>query len=76
VTDAGPDAVSGSATRPATYVDEAPAASPVVVFPVALAWVVKRWRRDRSTWWIPLVAVVAGVVVWFGGALITFSAVG
>lgn len=52
------------------------ALSPAVVFLVALAWVVKRWRRGRSTWWIPLVAVVAGAVVWFGGALITFSAVG
>lgn len=52
------------------------ALSPAVVFLVALAWVVRRWRRARSTWWIPLVAVVAGAVVWFGGALITFSAVG
>jgi hypothetical protein len=52
------------------------ALSPAVVFLVALAWVVKRWRRGRSTWWIPLVAVVAGAVVWFGGARITFSAVG
>ena len=52
------------------------ALSPAVVFLAALAWVVKRWRRACSTWWIPLVAVVAGAVVWFGGALITFSAVG
>ena len=52
------------------------ALSPAVVFLVALAVVVKRWRRGRPTWWIPLVAVVAGAVVWFGGALITFSAVG
>jgi hypothetical protein len=76
VTDAQPDAVADSATRPATYADEAPALSPAVVFLAALAWVVQRWRRARSTWWIPLVAVVAGAVVWFGGALITFSAVG
>jgi uncharacterized membrane protein YhaH (DUF805 family) len=52
------------------------ALSPAAVFVAALVWVVLRWRRGRSTWWVPLAAVVAGVVCWFAGALITFSAVG
>ena len=52
------------------------ALSPAAVFLVALVWVVRRWRGGSPTWWVPLAAVVAGVVCWFAGALITFSAVG
>jgi hypothetical protein len=52
------------------------AISPVVVGVVAFVWVVIRWVRGRSTWWVPLVAVVAGAALWALGALLTFSAVG
>lgn len=52
------------------------ALSPVVVGVGALVWVIVRWARGRSTWWVPLVAVVAGALLWFAGALLTFAAVG
>lgn len=51
------------------------ALSPAVVFLVALAWVVRRWRARRTTWWVPLVAVVGGAALWLLGALITTTAV-
>ena len=49
------------------------ALSPAAVFLVTLGLVVRRWWRGRSTWWLPLVAVVAGVVLWFAGLMITAS---
>lgn len=52
------------------------ALSPVVVGLGALAWVVVRWVRGRSTWWVPLVAVVVGALLWVAGALVTASGVG
>ena len=52
------------------------AISPVVVGVAAFVWVVVRWVRGRSTWWVPLVAVVVGAGLWALGALLTFSAVG
>ncbi|RYB95335.1 hypothetical protein EUA93_13895 [Nocardioides oleivorans] len=52
------------------------AASPIVVALVALVWVVVRWRRGRTTWWVPLVAAVVAAGTWWIGALITFAAVG
>ena len=48
----------------------------LVVGLVALVWVVVRWVRGRSTWWVPLVAVAAAAVVWVLGALLTMSGVG
>ncbi|WP_252974188.1 hypothetical protein [Janibacter melonis] len=33
----------------------------------ALVRVVMRQRSDRSTWWVPLVAVGAGAVLWSSG---------
>ena len=50
--------------------------APAVVFLVALVWVAVRWRRDRPTWWLPLVAAVVGAAGWVLGAAITFAAVG
>ncbi|WP_457208677.1 hypothetical protein [Nocardioides sp. P5_C9_2] len=50
--------------------------SPVVVFLVALAAVVTRVVRGRSAWWVPLVALVVGAVLWGLGAVIAASAVG
>ena len=52
------------------------AISPIVVGVAAFVWVVVRWVRGRSTWWVPLVAVVVGAGLWALGALLTFSAVG
>ncbi len=52
------------------------AGAPVVVALVALVWVIVRWVRGRSTWWIPLVAVLVGAAGWAIGAFVTFSAVG
>jgi hypothetical protein len=52
------------------------ALSPIVVAVAALVWVVVRWRRGRSTWWVPLVAAVVAAGTWWLGALITFAAVG
>jgi hypothetical protein len=42
----------------------------------ALGWVIVRWVRGRSTWWVPLVAVVVGALLWIAGALVTASGVG
>lgn len=52
------------------------AVSVAAAFLVALVWVVIRWRSRRTTWWVPLVAVTAGGIVWGLGAVITFTAVG
>lgn len=52
------------------------ALSPVVVGLGALAWVIVRWARGRSTWWVPLVAVVVGALLWIAGALVTAASVG
>jgi hypothetical protein len=52
------------------------ALSPVVVGLGALGWVIVRWVRGRSTWWVPLVAVVVGALLWIAGALVTASGVG
>jgi hypothetical protein len=52
------------------------AGAPIVVALVALVWVIVRWVRGRSTWWIPFVAVLVGAAGWAIGAFITFSAVG
>ncbi len=51
-------------------------AAPVLAFLVTLAWAVVRWRRRRTTWWLPPVGAVAGAAVWGLGAVLTFSAVG
>jgi uncharacterized BrkB/YihY/UPF0761 family membrane protein len=50
--------------------------SVAVAFLVALVWAIVRWRSGRTTWWVPLVALVAGAALWLLGAVITFSAVG
>lgn len=50
--------------------------APVLVFLVALGWTMVRWRRGRSTWWVPLLGVAFGAALWGGGAAITFSGVG
>ncbi|MDR7253498.1 hypothetical protein J2X46_002488 [Nocardioides sp. BE266] len=52
------------------------AISPVVVGVGALVWVIVRWVRGLSTWWVPLVAVLLGAGLWALGAVLTFSAVG
>jgi hypothetical protein len=52
------------------------AGAPIVVALAALVWVIVRWVRGRSTWWIPLVAVIVGAAGWVIGAFITSSAVG
>jgi hypothetical protein len=38
--------------------------------------VIVRWVRGRSTWWVPLVAVVVGALLWIAGALVTASGAG
>lgn len=50
--------------------------APVLAFLVTLAWTVVRWRRGRSTWWLPLVGVAVGAALWGVGAALAFSAVG
>ena len=52
------------------------AASPPVVFVAALVWVGVRWVRRRTTWWVPLVALVVGVALWVLGGYLAVSAVG
>ena len=52
------------------------AASPWVVYVVALALVVMRWVRRRSTWWVPLAALVVGAVLWALGGFVAISAIG
>jgi uncharacterized BrkB/YihY/UPF0761 family membrane protein len=49
------------------------AISSVLVGIAALVWVIVRWVRGRSTWWVPLVAVVVGAVLWALGAGLTFA---
>jgi uncharacterized BrkB/YihY/UPF0761 family membrane protein len=52
------------------------AMSPIGVLLVALVWVFRRWRARRTTWWVPLVALAAGVALWMLGGIIAFTAVG
>lgn len=47
----------------------------LVVGLAALVWVIARWVRGRSTWWVPLVAALAAAAVWVLGALLTLSGV-
>jgi hypothetical protein len=52
------------------------ALSPIVFGIAALVWVIVRWVRDTSTWWVPLVGALLGAGGWALGATITFAAVG
>ena len=52
------------------------ASSTLVFFLVSLVWVIVRWVRGRTTWWVPLVALVAAAVLWVVGLVITASGVG
>jgi hypothetical protein len=52
------------------------AASPWVVWLVALVLVIRRWVRRRTTWWLPLVALAVGAALWALGALVAVSGVG
>lgn len=52
------------------------ALSPLVVGVAAFVWVIVRWVRRKSTWWVPLVAVLAGAVLWMLGAALTATSVG
>jgi hypothetical protein len=47
----------------------------LVFFLISLVWVIVRWVRGRSTWWVPLVAAVAAAVLWVVGLVITASGV-
>lgn len=49
--------------------------SPWVVFVGTVVLVVRRWVRGRTTWWVPLVAVVIGAAFWALGRSIALSAV-
>lgn len=51
------------------------AISPAVVGVAALVWVIVRWVRGRSTWWVPLVAVLVGAGLWALGAALTLAGV-
>jgi hypothetical protein len=44
--------------------------SPIVVFIAALSVVVKRFRRRLPTWWVPLVALAAGAVLFIIGGIV------
>jgi hypothetical protein len=48
---------------------------PAVVAVVAIVSVVERLVRARLAFWPPLVGLGAAVLVWVGGAALTFSAV-
>ena len=52
------------------------AGSPVLVFLGALVVVVRRVATRRSTWWVPLVALVVGAGLWILGAVVAGSGVG
>ncbi|GAA5123082.1 hypothetical protein GCM10023339_42390 [Alloalcanivorax gelatiniphagus] len=52
------------------------ALSPVVVFIAALVVVLARFARRRSAWWVPLVALVVGGLLWATGGIIAFSGAG
>ena len=52
------------------------AAAPVVAFLVTLVWVVVRWVRRRTTWWVPLAGLLLGALGWGLGAVLAFSSVG
>lgn len=52
------------------------AGAPVVAFLVTLVWVVVRWVRRRTTWWVPLVGALLGAVAWGVGAALAFTSVG
>jgi hypothetical protein len=49
------------------------AASPWVVYVVALVVVIVRWLRRRSTWWVPLAALVAGAALWALGGFVAVA---
>ena len=42
--------------------------SPWVVYLGTLAVVILRWVRRKTTWWVPVAALVAGAAIWFVGA--------
>ncbi|GAA2750986.1 hypothetical protein GCM10009869_12990 [Amnibacterium kyonggiense] len=48
---------------------------PAAVAVVAIASVVERLIRARLAFWPPLVGIGTAVLVWIGGAALTFSAV-
>ncbi len=50
--------------------------SPILVFIVAVAQVVKRFRRRVPAWWVPLAALAAGAVLFVVGGIVAASAVG
>lgn len=52
------------------------AATPWIVYVVALAVVIRRWVRRRRTWWVPIAALAVGALLWISGAIVAASAVG
>ncbi len=52
------------------------AASPWVVYLVALGVVIVRWRRRRRTWWVPVAALAVGAALWTVGGFVAVSSVG
>ncbi|NYE35014.1 hypothetical protein F4692_000118 [Nocardioides cavernae] len=49
------------------------AVSPWVVYVAALVVVVVRWVRRRSTWWVPLAALVVGAALWAIGGFVAVA---
>ena len=52
------------------------AGSPAVVFLGALVVVIRRVAGRRPAWWVPLVALGVGAVLWALGGLIAVTSVG
>ena len=52
------------------------AGAPVVAFLVTLVWVIVRWVRGRTTWWVPLLGALLGALGWGLGAVLAFTSVG